>query len=140
MEHRGRTIRRIWAACLILAGLNHGHILLQHGLFWDYHGVGRVSAAYWSSLTLIDPLVAGLLFIRPGIGVPATVIVIMTNVGHNLAVTARHAPEDAFPGYVLSSPQILCQIGFLIFVLATWRMAWRDVRNRLDPDPPSPRR
>ena len=62
---RGSVIvRSIWAACLLVAGANHARILLQHGLFWDYNGVGWASAAYWTSLTVLDPLAAALLFVR----------------------------------------------------------------------------
>jgi hypothetical protein len=121
-ERRGRIVRAIWAACLLLAGLNHARILLQHGLFWDYHGVGALSAAYWSSLTLVDPLVAGLLLVRPRIGVPVTLAVITTNVVHNLAVTARHTPGPLF-AHLVASPQLLSQIAFLLLVLATWPLA-----------------
>ena len=127
MVHRGRIIRSIWAACLLLAGLNHARILLQHGLFWDYYGASLASAIYWSSLTFIDPLVAALLFVRPKIGVPVTVVVITTNIVHNLALTANNTRDGTLFRYVISSPQLMSQIGFLLFVIATWRMAQSDV-------------
>ncbi|KQM65767.1 hypothetical protein ASE75_05925 [Sphingomonas sp. Leaf17] len=123
MGRRGRIIRYIWAACLVLAGLNHARILVQHGLFWDYGGVAWPSAVYWSSLTIIDPLVALLLVIRPVIGVPMTAAVITTNVIHNLAITAFYRPDGAFLDHLVSSPQIMSQIGFLVFVILTIRMA-----------------
>lgn len=129
MERWGRIIRSIWAACLLIAGLNHARILLQHGWFWDYHGASLASTIYWSSLTFIDPLVAALLFVRPKIGVPATVVVITTNVVHNLALTVSYTRDDALLRYMISSPQLMRQIGFLLFVIATWRMAGRDVRR-----------
>lgn len=124
MRH-GRTIRRIWAACLVLAALNHALILIRHGLFWDYGGVGPGSAAYWSSLTVVDPLVAWLLLARPRVGVPATAVLIATNVAHNLAVTLRYALDDGFATRVLTSPVLLSQIGFLLFVAATYHLASR---------------
>ncbi len=113
--------------CLLLAGLNHARILLRHGLFWDYDGASAASAFYWSSLTFIDPLVAVLLFVRPRIGVPATIAVIATNVIHNLAVTAFHVPGGAFLAYVIASWQMMSQIGFLLFVIGTWRLARRRI-------------
>lgn len=82
---------------------------------------------YWTSLTFIDPIVAALLFIRPKIGVPATVFVIATNVAHNSATTFAFVPDGAYFGYLLSSPQLMGQIGFLIVVLATWRKALEGV-------------
>jgi hypothetical protein len=128
MERRGRIIRGIWAACLFFAGCNHARILLQHGLSWDYYGASPASAFYWSALTLVDPLVAALLIVRPRIGVPATVLVIATNVIHNLAVTAHDARGDTFLELVTANWQLTSQIGFLLLVLATWWIARRDVR------------
>jgi hypothetical protein len=80
------VVRSIWAACLMVGGINHARTLLRYGLFWDY-GYGEAawaSTVYWSSLTLADPLVAALLFIRPRIGIPSTIVLIVTNVIHNL--------------------------------------------------------
>jgi hypothetical protein len=129
MERRGRIVRCVWAACLLLAGFNHASILLQHGLFWDYYGARSASAFYWSSLTFIDPLVAILLIIRPRVGVPATVVVIATNVIHNLLVTADHARDAAFTELLTSSWEMMSQIGFLLIVVATWWIAWKDIRR-----------
>jgi hypothetical protein len=125
VRHGSLIVRSIWAACLLLAGANHARILLQHGILWDYHGVGWGSAAYWSSLTILDPLAAALLFIHPKVGIVTTVALIATNVIHNLAVTAQRAPEGEFLGGVASSPFLLMQIGFMLFVAATARCAWR---------------
>lgn len=124
---RGSTIvRAIWAACLLTGGANHARTLLQHGLLWDYGGVAWPSAAYWTSLTILDPLVAALLFLRPKIGIPATILLIVTNVIHNLAMSAHDAP----PGEFLTRATnfyLLSQIGFMLFVLATARIAWKCV-------------
>jgi hypothetical protein len=117
-------VRSIWAACLLIGGVNHARILLQHGLFWDYGGVAWASAVYWSSLTILDPLVAAILFARPKMGVLSTAALIVTNVIHNLAVTARYAPEGEFLTRA-ANPFIASQIGFMLFVGATARIAWK---------------
>jgi hypothetical protein len=135
MERRSRVIRSIWAACLLLAGFNHARILLQHGLFWDYGGISWPSAAYWSSLTIIDPLIAALLFARPNVGIPAATVLIATNVVHNLLVTARYTPEGEFLTRAASSPLIISQVGFMIFVGLTARTAWKGVRSATNPPP-----
>ena len=134
MERASIIVRGIWAACLLIAGLNHAHLLVQHGLFWDYNGLNPISAVYQTSLTLLDPLVASLLFIRPRPGVIATIILIVTNVLHNLVMIAHFAPAGAFLTRA-SHPITLSQICFLLFVLATARIAWRGaglVRRRSD--------
>ena len=126
MQRGSLIVRSIWAACLVLAGLNHARILLRHGLSWDYGGVGSASAAYWSSLTILDPLVAALLFVRPKAGIVATILLVTTNVVHNLALSRRRAPEGAFLAQVASNPLLASQIAFLLFVAATARIAWND--------------
>ena len=113
----------MWAACLLVAGLNHARLLGEHGLFWDYRGLNPISAAYQTSLTVLDPIVAALLFIRPRVGIVATVFLIVTNVIHNLAVTAHFAPVGEFLTRA-SHPITLSQIGFMLFVLATAPIAW----------------
>ena len=138
MERRSLIVRSIWAACLVVAGLNHARILLLHGLFWDYHGVGWASSLYWSSLTILDPLAAILLFVRPRVGIVGTILIITTNVVHNLAVTARFAPDGEFLESAAAGPFLLMQIGFLLFVAATARTAWKGaVRDGAGEAPPA---
>jgi hypothetical protein len=125
VQRASLVVRSIWAACLLIGGVNHARILIEHGLFWDYGGVSRASAAYWSSLTILDPLAAALLFVRPKAGIVVTILLIVTNVIHNLAVTARFAPAGALLPRVASDPFILSQIAFMLFVAATAHMAWK---------------
>jgi hypothetical protein len=125
---RGRPIvRSLWAACLLIGGLNHARILLRHGLSWDYGGIGWPSAAYWTSLTILDPIAAALLFLRPKVGIVSAILLIATNVIHNLAISARYAPEENLLTLATANPFIISQIGFLLFVGATARIAWKGV-------------
>lgn len=134
MQRGSLIVRSIWAACLLIGGANHARTLLRHGLFWDYGGVAWPSAAYWSSLAILDPLVAALLFARPRIGILSTVTLIVTNVIHNLAVTAQYAPEGEFLTRA-SNPFIISQLGFMLFVGATARIAWKGVESSRHPQP-----
>ena len=129
MQRRSLIVRSVWAAGLLLAGANHIRILLQHGLFWDYGGVGGASAAYWSSLAILDPIAAALLFARPKIGILCTIVLIVTNVVHNLALTAHSVPRSEFLVRAASDPMILSQLGFMLLVIATARPAWRGAEN-----------
>ena len=124
MRRNSLIVRTIWAACLLVGGANHARILIEHGLDWDYGGVGAASALYWSSLTILDPLAAILLFARPKLGIAATVLLIVTNVTHNVAVTALHAPEGELLTRA-SHPFVLTQVAFMLFVAATADIAWR---------------
>ena len=136
MQRGSVIVRSVWAACLLIGGLNHARILLQHGLLWDYGGVAWASAAYWSSLTIIDPLAAALLFVRPRPGIVTTVVLIVTNVVHNLAITAQNTPDGELLTRALSSPFIISQIVFMVFVGATARIAWNGTGSstRLQPN------
>jgi hypothetical protein len=129
MKRGSIVVRSVWAACLMMAGLNHARLLVQHGLLWNYGGLNAISAAYQTGLTLLDPLVAALLFIRPRIGIVATIVLIVTNVIHNLTTTAQFAPKGEFLTRA-SHPITLSQIGFMLFVLATARIAWIGVARR----------
>jgi hypothetical protein len=133
VQRRSVIVRSIWAACLLIGGLNHARTLFRHGLLWDYGGVAWPSAAYWTSLTLLDPLVAALLFLRPRIGIPSTILLIVTNVIHNVAVTAWYAPDGAFLTRI-SHPFVISQIGFMLFVGATARIAWQCVAGGRNPE------
>jgi hypothetical protein len=113
----------------LIGGANHARTLLQHGLLWDYGGVAWGSAAYWSSLTILDPLVAALLFVRPRAGILSTIALIVTNVIHNLAVTAHYAPDGEFVARA-SNLFVISQLGFMLFVGATARIAWKGVESR----------
>jgi hypothetical protein len=125
MERGSLVVRSLWAAGLLVAAANHARILVEHGLFWDYRGVGWASAAYWSSLTILDPLVAVLLFARPRPGIGCTILLVATNLAHNLAVTARYSPDGEFWARTASDPFLAAQAGFLLFVAATARLAWK---------------
>lgn len=134
MQRRSFLVRSIWAVCLLVGGLNHARILLQHGVLWDYGGVATASAVYWSSLTIFDPAVAASLFIRPKVGVVATAVLITTNVIHNLAVTAHTAAaEDVLAR--AADPLIGSQIAFMVFVLTTARFAWQGAGAGKQPEP-----
>lgn len=120
---RSLAIRLIYAACLIIAAGNHALVLIRHGLLWNYGGVPVASAAFWTSLTLLDPIAAILLLVRPNAGVWLTAAIIVADVTHNLWVRVHYAPAGADIVTVLGAPFLLCQIGFLVFVVATMRLA-----------------
>jgi hypothetical protein len=138
VQRRSLLVRSLWAACLLIGGANHARILIQHGLFWDYGGVGGASAFYWTSLTVLDPLAAALLFVRPRIGIAMTVVLIVTNVIHNLAVTAHYAPAGEFLARAYN-PMVISQIGFMLFVCATAGIAWKGSGKVGPPEPMSRR-
>ena len=125
-----KDIRGIWAACLLVGGLNHARILLEHGLLWDYGGINRASAIYWSSLTVLDPLVALLLFVRPKIGILSTIVLIVSNVSHNIAITAHYAASEELVARAAADPFLLSQIAFMLFVIISTPIVWHGLSPR----------
>jgi hypothetical protein len=57
----------------------------------------------------------------------------VTNVIHNVAVTAWYAPDGAFLTRI-SHPFVISQIGFMLFVGATARIAWQCVAGGRNPE------
>jgi len=119
----GRLIRLAYALCLCGAAFNHVRAILAHG--WLPHQLPLPTAVYWASLTLLDPLAALLLFVRPKMGVALTVAIIVSDVAHNLWFIAAHPLSGSFYRDVTSNGFILSQIAFLLFVAASAPLAWR---------------
>jgi hypothetical protein len=85
---------------------------------------------------VLDPLAALLLFVHPRLGVPVTAALIASNVVHNLVTTARSMPGRGALAVATSSPELMSQIAFLIFVAATARFAWADLPHRRNAQEP----
>jgi hypothetical protein len=121
-SRRINVLRAIYALCLLGGTTTHVAIVVQHGLFWDYGGVPWMSAAFWTVLTLVDPLTVVLLFVRRNLGIATVALLIVADVAHNLWITARFHPP-LLQG-VVNSPAVMAQIAFLLFVFATAPFAW----------------
>lgn len=128
LRRRGLFIRAIYALCLGGAAVNHLRSIVVHGWFPPY--LPWLTAAYWSSLTLLDPLAAVLLFVRPKTGIAITVAIIVSDVAHNLWFVGTYARGMPLLPQVATSPFLLSQIAFLIFVASTALIAWRDAEVR----------
>ena len=113
----------------MIAGVNHARILIAYGIGYDYGGMAWPSALYWSSLTLIDPFAALLLFVCPKWGIIVVNLLIVSNVLHNLFVTWPFLARGEWAMLPHVNPMIVAQIIFLIFVATTTRIAWCGVRS-----------
>jgi hypothetical protein len=115
----GHVIRRVYAACLSGAAFNHARIVFEHGIWWDYGGVHRFLATFWTSLTFLDTLAVVLLLTWPRAGVAATVLIIASDVVINACAGII---------YRFDLPAFAAQFAFLVFVLATAKHAWQGVK------------
>jgi hypothetical protein len=119
----GRLIRTVYAVCLLVATCTHVAPLIEHGVFWDYGGVGWASAAFWTALTVADPLAAACLFAWPRVGVGLTSAIIGLDVLHN-GVVFREVLLHPSAGHLWTYTAFGLQVAFLLFVMATVRVAW----------------
>lgn len=91
----------------------------MYGLSWDYGGAPMFTRAYWTSLTVLDPLAAVLLLLRPGVGVLLTLGIIASDVAHNTWLMWSGATVSRWSSMYVS------QVAFILFVLLTVSRAWR---------------
>jgi hypothetical protein len=133
-------LRVFYGACLLGAGVVHLFTHFTYGPLLEglqQYGYPAVTRMYWSLLTLLDFAVAGLLFLRPRLGVWLTVAIILSNVAHN-SWLLHHLSHPTTWMY-------WAQLSFLVFVLATAKWALRTDRGGRPRDPvwaeaPSPGR
>lgn len=112
------AIRLLFAACLLIGTANHLYSGLHFGWFWDY-GYGDAplgSRLFWAALTVLDPVVAVLLLVRPRTGIACAAILILIDVLHNsVYVAAHHQWLETF---------YLGQVGFLLLIAVLGPFAW----------------
>ncbi|MFP3181353.1 MAG: hypothetical protein RXR52_36065 [Paraburkholderia sp.] len=125
MRRASIVIRTLFALCLLAATFNHARAILQHGMLWDYgYGskIALTSRVYWAMLTILDPLAAVLLFVKPRVGIGLTVAIIVSDVIHN---TYYVAANDQW-----LAPFYLAQVGFLVIVLGLAPVAAKAAPSR----------
>jgi hypothetical protein len=110
-------LRGIYALCLLGASTTHIHTLIIHGLFWHYNGLPLITCIYWTSLAFLDPVAAILLWLKPRIGLILTLLIIVSDVGHNTWITLNQS-------FSLLNSMYLAQVAFLFFVVFSFKYAW----------------
>ncbi|MGI4856072.1 MAG: hypothetical protein ACRYHA_03945 [Janthinobacterium lividum] len=120
MFRASAAIRTVFALCLLVATFNHARAILLHGVLWDY-GYGKhiflASKMYWASLTVLDPLAACLLYLKPRAGIWLTIAIIVSDVVHNTYYVAMS--HHWFELFYLS------QVVFLVLVVGLAPLAAR---------------
>lgn len=124
MARTSLVVRAIYAACLAGATGVHLGIHFQFGvLLGDLapQGCPLFTRLFWSALTLLDPLAAVLLFLRPRAGILLTQAIIVADVAHNTWILHRLNQTADWHYW--------CQASFGLFVLSTFRLAQPDRRR-----------
>src|SRR5688500_5430349 len=118
-------LRIVYALCLAGATCTHVVLHVRHGVLLgglEGFGVPLASRYYWSSLTLLDPLAALLMFIRPRVGLALAGGIIVRDVAHNRWIW-HHLGTG--PGAAHWAP-----VAFLTLPLAPSSVAWRRLQQR----------
>jgi hypothetical protein len=123
LNRSGLLIRSAYALCLLVATCTHAVPLIQHGIFWNYGGVGWVSTVFWTSLAIADPVAAACLFVWPRVGLVLTSAIIGLDVLHN-AIVFRDILVQPPGRHLWTYTAFGLQLAFLLFVIATVRVAW----------------
>jgi hypothetical protein len=110
-----KVVRLVWAICLLIGTGFHMVDFFRSGGAYPGYPLGTV--VFWNALTVLDPLAATLLFWRPRLGVLSTLAIILSDVSHNVWAVATY---DAMVW------PVAMQAAFLVFVLATAHLIWRD--------------
>jgi hypothetical protein len=116
-------LRIFYAACLVGATCVHLDLHFRSGVVLGdltILGYPLFSRLYWSALTLLDPLAAVMLFVRPHAGLLLAAAIIVSNVTHNswMLYWMNQTPDLRY----------WCQVSFGIFLLTTYRIAWRGAK------------
>lgn len=114
---RAGIIRLIYILCMAGAALNHLNDVISGGIL-PYTYAPLALNIYWTSLTVIDPLVIILLIFKLWTGIYAVAAVIFTNVPIN-----AFAEHVIFKTGMFTHWQTQSQLAFGIFVLLTIKPA-----------------
>jgi hypothetical protein len=115
-------VRVVYVLCLAAGTSTHASILARHGWRWDYGGKPIGTVLFWTALTILVPLVAVLLFVRPRLGIMLLTLLMLSDVIHNNWVIY-------FYGGVVW--MVADQRVFLTFVLATAWTVWKATRKQI---------
>ena len=119
----GLLIRSIYGLCLLGATCTRAIPLIQHGVFWDYGGAGRVTVVFWTSLAIADPVAAACLFMWPRLGLVLTGAIIGLDVLHNGIVFSDMLLRPSGL-HLWTYIAFGLQVAFLLFVITTIRVPW----------------
>ncbi len=101
MTKASLILRIVYAVCLAGATCVHVATHVQYGQWLgalEGHGFSPATRFFWSSLTLLDPLAALLLFIRPPAGLALVGAIMVSDVAHNswILIHFSWAPDAAY--------------------------------------------
>jgi hypothetical protein len=113
----------VYALCFLFATYNHV-IDLRHGGFLPYPYAPLPFNIYWTSLTLLDPLAALLLFLLPYHGMVLAVLIMVSDIAVNL-----YATYILFPSTIMPDTPLLSQIAFGLLLFVTVPIVWKKLKK-----------
>ena len=111
-----RVVLAIYSVCFLVGTYTHAAGLIQRG-FLSFP-VPVAVGVFWDSLTLLDPLAAGLVWLRPRLGVPLAVAIMVVDISVNTHVYLAGYFKPPVAGLVPLSLLEQALFGLFVFVTA----------------------
>ncbi len=111
-----RVVLVIYSVCFLVGTYTHRASLVQRG-FLPFP-VPVAVGVFWDSLTLLDPLAAGLVWLRPRLGVPLAVAIMVVDISVNTHVYLAGYFGPPVAGLVPLSLLEQALFGLFVFVTA----------------------
>lgn len=114
---------------MLIGTLTHLIWFINNGFLSKHYYASLLTSIFWDSLTFLDPIAAFLLIVKPKTGVQMTALIIVVDVLHNGYLCFRVFPKDStlMLTWLIGNWMFLCQLGFGIFVLATYKSIIREI-------------
>jgi hypothetical protein len=124
-----RVILVLQSLALIMGTSTHLSWVIQNGFLSEKYNAPLPTMLFWDGLTLLDPLAALLLFIKPKIGLVLTLIIILADVLHNNIFYFDELYLHKLPifDWIEKYWMILGQLVFALFALLTFRGCLREI-------------
>ncbi len=121
--------------CLAMLAGTATHLIwiLENGIYSVQNEYPFFSTLFWDSLLFLDLAAALLLILRPKFGLILTLIIIVTDVIHNLIVLTTYQQPNAggvAESWILENWMFLTQVIFLVFVVAGFKSNWTAIRSQ----------
>lgn len=120
---------------MFIGTLTHVIWIIDNGFLSKHYRASFLTSIFWDSLAFLDPIAAFLLIVKPKIGIQMTALIIVVDVLHNGYLCFRVFPKDSalMLTWLTGNWMFLCQLGFGIFVLATYKSIKREIELKSKP-------
>jgi len=108
---------------MLIGTTTHLLWITNHGFFSAEYNAGVLSMLFWDTLTILDPIAAVLLILRPKAGIWMTGIIIVADVLHNgsICFNVLLSSDVTVISWATNNWMFWMQLFFGLFVIATFK-------------------